>query len=123
MKKRDLILLCVILAVCAASFFVIRLFQRGEGSRIAITVDGEIYGEYSLSEDQTIEIDNEYGTNVVVISDGKVYMSEADCPDKYCVDQGEKDKSGQSIVCLPHKLIVEILGGSTGETEPDGIAK
>lgn len=123
MKKRDVILLCAILAVCAASFFAVMLFQSGEGSSVRISVAGEAYGEYSLSEDQTIEIDNEYGRNVVIISGGKVYMSEADCPDGYCIGQGEKGKSGQTIVCLPHKLVVEIIGDGSGETEPDGIAR
>ena len=51
-----------------------------------------------------------------MVKDGKVSVTEADCPDKVCVNTGEISKSGDTIVCLPHKLVVEIEG-STSETD------
>ena len=50
------------------------------------------------------------GTNHIVIQDNAVYMSDADCPDKLCVHTGTIHKTGETIVCLPHRVVVEITG-------------
>ena len=50
------------------------------------------------------------GTNRIVIQDNAVYMSDADCPDKLCVHTGTIHKTGETIVCLPHRVVVEITG-------------
>ena len=44
-------------------------------------------------------------------------MTEADCPDKICIDQGRVRYTGQCITCLPNKLTVTVEGG--GEPEVD----
>ncbi|MBQ8730790.1 MAG: NusG domain II-containing protein [Lachnospiraceae bacterium] len=61
-----------------------------------------------LDKDQELEIRTEYGYNKIVISDGKVYVSEADCDNHTCIKQGKIHMTEQSIVCLPHKLIINI---------------
>lgn len=89
------------------------LMQRlraGEGEYLRITVDGAVYGEYPLSEDRTIEVYGEWGCNQVVISGGAVSVTEADCPDKYCMAYPPISERGQTIVCLPHKMVAEVLG-------------
>lgn len=120
MKKRDIILLGVILFICLAAFLVMQLTKGTSGNTVRITVGGEIYGEYSISEDRTIRIETEYGVNVVTVEGGSVSMTEADCPDGYCIDQGSKNKEGQSIVCLPHKVVVEVV--ETDDGVIDGVA-
>ena len=57
------------------------------------------------------------GYNIVTVKGGKIAVTEADCPDQYCVRQGFCD-SGEQIVCLPHKLVISFLGNS----EVDGAA-
>ena len=37
-------------------------------------------------------------------------MTDANCPDKYCVHQNPIHSAGEVIVCLPNKLVVEITG-------------
>ena len=49
--------------------------------------------------------------------EGKAYMSGADCPDKLCVKQKAISKKGESIVCLPHKLVVQVTDGSAAEVD------
>ena len=108
MKKKDIILLAAVLAAAAIAGLILLALRTEDGSCVTVTVDGEIYGTYSLNEDQTVEIQTEYGTNILEIKDGAAAMIEASCPDGYCMDQGSKNKNRQTIVCLPNKVVVEI---------------
>ena len=90
-------------------------------------MDGEVYGTYELSKNQTIPIETSHGTNQLVIKNGKAHMEEADCPDGYCKKQGSIQKVNETIVCLPHKLVAEVESDSTlpdsEEDAPDVIVK
>ena len=57
------------------------------------------------------------GTNRLVIKDGTVHMEEASCPDKVCIKQGTISETGQSIVCLPNRVIVTITGTDSQKTD------
>ena len=59
------------------------------------------------------------GHNLVVIQDESVGITEADCPDKICISEGFVSKPGATVVCLPHKVLVEVK--SAGDDEPDVI--
>ena len=67
---------------------------------------------------KTIPIKTKYGYNLIEIGDEKVRVIEADCPDKLDVKQGYISKPGETIVCLPNRLIIEIKG-ENGENEID----
>lgn len=108
MKKNDYILAAAIFLFAGLLSVVLFLSGNERGNIITVTVDKKVYGTYSLEENQYIEIDTEFGRNVLCIENGRVYMTEADCPDGYCKKQGEISTEKESIVCLPHKLIVEI---------------
>ena len=71
--------------------------------------------------DTTITIDGyNNGQNVLQIKDGYASIIEADCPDKLCQKQKKIRYNGETLVCLPHKVIVSVI--SYEETEIDGIA-
>jgi hypothetical protein len=55
-----------------------------------------------------------------VIENNTARIKEADCPDELCVHQKEISKTGESIICLPHKLVIRISGGE--EKEVDAMA-
>lgn len=77
-----------------------------------------------MTKNQEIEIKTDKGKNIVWIHDNCVEMKEADCPDKYCVKQGKITKTRQNIVCLPHKVVVEIaVSDNTKGNEADVIVK
>lgn len=128
-KKKDFLLGGGTLVVALVLFLVMRVTGSEAGSRIQVTVDGEVYGTYSLTEDQVIEVEEGDFYNRIRIEDGKAYMDEANCPDGYCERQGKISIGAQTIVCLPHKLVVEVLetddiSGDSGENSaPDVIAK
>lgn len=119
-KKNDLILIGVILAA-AVLIFVYSLLTRTGGAYAVVTVDGEEIGRYRLDEPFETEIVTDLGRNILVIADGKARVTEADCPDGLCVSQKDICYEGETIVCLPHRLIVTIEGGLTGEI--DGIVE
>lgn len=118
MKKNDLILAAaVILTACAVLAF--QYCSRSGGEQyVEITVDGDLYGTYSLNEDCTIRIN---GTNRLVIKDGHAEMDWADCPDQICVNHSPVNKNGESIICLPNKVVVSVV--SPEESGLDGIAQ
>ena len=79
---------------------------------VIIEVAGEEIVRLPLSENTTYSIDQEDMHNLIVIEDGSVYMSEADCPSQNCVRQGKITQVGVPIVCLPHQVIVMIVEGT-----------
>lgn len=124
MKKREVIFAIIILMLAGVLFLVFEWTGQtnGEpdGQQVRIMVAGEEYGTYALEEDREIEVQQSDGYNKIIIENGVVYMEDADCPDKYCVQQGRIHNQRQTIVCLPHRLVVEIIGKETEET-PDVI--
>ena len=86
------------------------------GESVCITIDGTAYGTYPLNEDREIPVE-QGGTviNVVQIEHGSVRMEQATCPDELCIRQGAISRERQTIVCLPHKLVVEVYGNHEQE--------
>ena len=107
MKKRDIILIASILIVAIALFLVVEMTKE-EGAGVTVKVDGVDIAEYSLSKNGTYSLNG--GTNILVIEDGKAYLSDANCPDKLCVHQGKISMTGETITCLPNKLTVTVFG-------------
>ena len=99
----------------------IYLFSK-TGESVRITIDGTVYGTYSLNEDREIPVERDGSViNVVRIEDGSVRMEQATCPDALCIRQGAISRERQTIVCLPHKLVVEVYG--TQEQEYDTVSQ
>lgn len=117
MKTRFWIFLFAgILALCAlVSVFLFSGSAPAEAVRV--TSDGKHLYTLPLNVDHQVEIVSEYGTNTVTVKDGKVAVTQADCPDHYCMDRGFCH-SGAQIVCLPNRLVLTF----TQAGEVDGVA-
>ena len=110
MSGRDAVLLAVLLAAGVLLFCLFRL-NRAEGGTALVRVNGEPYGTYDLGMDQEVLIQGrDGGTNLLVIREGKASITQASCPDLLCVHQGEVSRQGESIICLPNQVVVEITG-------------
>ena len=122
-QKNDILFATAMLVIAVAIYLYTQLICGKEGTFVQVTVNGKIYGEYPLYQDISICIDDitAEGFNVFVIKNGKVSVAEADCPDKLCVKQRSISKNGESIVCLPHKLVITVKGGE--EAEYDGLTR
>lgn len=105
------------LILIGLAFFLL----RGEGDTVLVTVDGESFGVYSLSKDTVVDIrtgeDGEH-LNRLVIRDGKAFVELATCPDGSCADRKPISRQGESIVCLPHKVVISVRRTQT-ENAPD----
>lgn len=108
--RNDLILALALIALSLSMLAAVYLTRRVGGEAI-VRVDGEEVMRLPLSEEKTIVLGDEGDTNTLVISGGEAYISDADCPDKLCVRQGRVKYDGETIVCLPHRLVIEIDGG------------
>lgn len=117
MKKNDWILVTVILVLAGVGFLIYTNLGRQTAGIVKVTVDGELFGIYSLEKEQEIKIND---TNRMIIKDGQADMIEADCPDQICVDHKTISKNKETIVCLPNKVIIEIVGGE--DVEMDAVA-
>ena len=103
----DTLLIATLLIISLISLLIIKRTAKA-GTQVRVSVDGEIIGEYSLSENCEYSLSG--GTNILVIENGFAYIKEANCKDKICVNTGKISHTGQRIVCLPNKLLVEVLG-------------
>jgi len=89
--------------------------------------DNKLYKKIDLSNNdftEKFQIDNRYGKNTVEIINGDIRMIDSNCQDKICVKSGLINKPGQSIICLPHKLVIEVVGNKIGDknTKIDGVS-
>lgn len=105
--KADLIFIACVLtaAVLLVFLFLISAADR-EVAVAVVEQDGREILRLSLDEEQTVRIPAANGFNVVVVTGQGVLVSEADCPDQICVRQGEISHGGETIVCLPHRLVI-----------------
>ena len=107
----------IILAILVISFVVMRIVFNTPGSMISVEKNGKVIGTYSLEVDNRIPIEDDKGTNLLVIESGKAHMEEASCPDHLCIIQGEISKVGETIVCLPNKVVVTVISGSKSDVD------
>ncbi len=103
MKKGDIVIITVTLFATVISFFAV-FFGGTAGKTVVISQNNKVLKRISLSQNTTVEL----GSNTVEIKDGSVKMISADCKNQICVNHKKISKSGESIVCLPNKVIVEI---------------
>ena len=110
MKTRTWILIfALLLIVCVGTSFY--FLSPGEASTHAeITSQGQVIKTVDLRINQEFTVENgNGGFNVVTVENGKIGVSEASCPDHYCMKRGFCD-SGTEIVCLPNRMTIRFLG-------------
>ena len=103
---KDILLIIILLALGLSAFLIIEL-GREEGAYVKVTVDGELVAEYSLSKDGEYHLNG--GTNLLIVSGGKAFIKDADCPDGLCIHQRKISRSGERIVCLPNRVMIEVI--------------
>ena len=118
-RRHDIVFIAVLLCLTAIAALGLFLF-RENGDTVCVFVDGTLTGEYSLHEDRVIEIQTEYGYNRLIIADGCAQIEEASCPDGICAAHRPVSHDGESIICLPNKVVIEIRRQS--RNTPDIVA-
>lgn len=85
-------------------------YSDAEKKFAVVKVDGVIVRKLDLTADETLTIENRGGKNIVEIRGGAVEVVAADCPDKICVRRGAIKHVGETIACVPHKILIEVVG-------------
>ena len=119
-KKADIILLAALIVIGAAGLLAVRPASQS-ASAVIVTVDGVQTDSLDLSADQSVKIDTQYGSNLITVEKGSVFVSEADCPGQDCISLGKISSPGQIIVCLPHHLVIKIVGQDADA--PDAVVR
>ena len=117
MKQGKLLLLLLLLAAGgSAAWLLLRPQTPHPVARISL--DGALVKEIDL---ETVEAPFSFAlegadgwSNTIQVEPGRIRVREASCPDQICVEQGWISDGTVPIVCLPNRLIIEIVGG--GET-------
>ncbi|WP_427338969.1 NusG domain II-containing protein [Caloranaerobacter sp. DY30410] len=126
MTRWDKYLIFFIILSSIIGFSIVRSdISKSDYKYIRIAVNGEVIKKITFDKNmigKTIDIRTQYGYNKIEIGDGKVRVIDADCPDKLDVKQGWISKPGEIIVCLPHKLTIEIVGENETDDEIDDIS-
>ena len=121
-KRQDAVLLVGLLAVglCLAAGL---LLTRQDGAQVVVSVAGRETARLPLSETASYTIPGANGgTNVLQIADGTAWLEDASCPDRLCVQEGAIRYAGQSIICLPNRVVITVEGTSE-QTDVDVIAQ
>ncbi len=122
MKRNDLLIVFAALILIALIYFMSNIFKySSKPMQVVVYSENEVVGTFSLYEDVEKTFVNSYGENTVKIQNMAVSVVDADCDNRVCVNSGEISEIGETIVCLPHRFYVEIVGEKDGEI--DAVAK
>nr|WP_319215752.1 NusG domain II-containing protein [uncultured Trichococcus sp.] len=121
--------LLIILFLMAASFLPLGVFSYHQANaesadKIAVvSVDGKVVKEFVLKDDgktETFVFHDDHGHENVIVREGdQIRIDSADCDDQLCVRMGAKDDIGETIMCLPNRVLVEVRGADGASTDED----
>lgn len=122
MKKWDVIIIVALIIISFIPEGVMFISNINKHNTLYVEVysEGKLYKKLPLNKDSvdtSITINNELGENIIEINNEQVKITDADCHDKICVKAHAISKPGESVICLPHKLVVRIIGEGKQETD------
>ena len=110
MKTRTWILIFALILVVSLGASLYFLMPREASTFADITSQGQVIKTVDLRIDQTFTVTGSNGGyNILTVKDGKIGVTEASCPDHYCMKRGFCN-SGTEIVCLPNRMTIRFLG-------------
>lgn len=112
-RNTGILFIVFVLFAMAVMMFLWGHLQE-KGATVVVTVDGEERYRCSLFIEKEIVIDE---SNTLVIKDEMADMIFADCPDQICVKHAPISNVGETIICLPNKVVVTIES-LTGNEKP-----
>lgn len=114
MTKADKLLIIVVILLSFISLGYINRQGLSNGDKyVSIQYNGKEVSKVIFDKQivgTTIPIETNLGYNLIEIGDGEVRVLEADCPDQIDVEQGWISNIGETLICLPNRLVVEIKG-------------
>lgn len=122
LRRWDIIIVSALVAIALLGYAGVRIYGAvNTADNVKITSpDGVVY--LSLDKDTTYTVTTDLGYNTIVIENRTVRIDSSDCKNQICVEEGAIDTPGQTIVCLPHKVVVQIVdasGSDSSSNAPD----
>lgn len=112
--KKDIILISIIvmsaLVLRIAYVFIGTVASKDLSKNVVVTQDDTMIGRYPLDEDYSFRLDYGESFNEICILNGAVYVPSSGCPDHICEKRGQISRVGESIICLPNRLVITIEG-------------
>lgn len=108
----------VLLCAAALSLTLFTQALAVEHTVVQVYQDGRFLREISLEQDGSYTLSGQY-INVVTVQDGRMAVTQSDCPGEDCVHSGWVSSPGRSVVCLPNRVELR-LTGSSGVDMPTG---
>jgi heptaprenyl diphosphate synthase len=87
--------------------------SSSEGSIVTIQRNGQTIGRLDLRENAELTVTGDRGNLTVVVRNGAVRVSQADCPNRLCVRTGWRRRAGEMIVCVPNHTVISVRGEKT----------
>ena len=124
-KRNDIILIICVVVAAVICFAAYKLYFHNSGKFVTVIVIGKITASYPIDTDITVTVEGINGGKYILkISEGTADMIDADCPDQTCVKKHSIKYEGETIVCLPHKVVISIdNSANTDEDAPDAVVK
>lgn len=116
-STKFLVLLLALIVFVAVLASILAELGAPRGSVAVISVDSQVRERIDLNqvtEPYSFVVESEWGRNTVEVEPGRIRVSEADCPDQICVEQGWVEPAGSPIVCLPHRMVIQFTEGEGG---------
>lgn len=116
MKIGDRFIILLIVISLALGIVINKLTNTSNTKYILIMADGQVYQKIPLVpelRDSKFIVKSKEGYMYVEIKDGKVRVIDSTCPDKLCIKQGWISNVGETIVCLPNRITISIIGGNS----------
>ena len=111
--KADIIIILALFILTVLSFKVMSRISA-QGNEAHVHIEGKLTHKIDLSVDKEYSVDVQNGNVTIKVAGGKLYITEADCPRKICIDDSPISMKGESLICVPNKLVIGIEGGSDG---------
>lgn len=123
-KKGDIFVIVFLLIFSLAfSLIISKITSQNRGNILRIEQDSKVIKEVPLDKDQEFKISYGGHYNIVKIKDGKAYVSDADCQDQICTHMSPIHDVGETIICLPHRLFLEVYSSDGADSREDSIDK
>lgn len=104
----EILIICIIVILSVFLFLLFKIFSR-DGKIAVITIDSEVIRTINLqTQANTVFVPDKLENVIIEVDGGKIRVLSSDCTDKICMHNGFISKVGESIICMPNKLIIEI---------------
>jgi hypothetical protein len=121
LKKLDWLII-ILVAVFGLTFSFLNIKKTDVNSKkiLNVYIEGKLEKSFSFSKEfyKIYTINSKFGYNILEINNGVANFTDADCKEKLCVRSIGIGEVGDFIICLPHKLVIQI----EGESEIDAIS-